>query len=57
MKLNSKITGLELLEEPEQQIISLRVSLIEGEESGISEKSVQDIIAAKESTPIQKSAL
>lgn len=41
--------GLRLLEEHEQKVMALRAALIEGETSGISQRSVQDIISAKES--------
>jgi len=41
--------ALRLLEEHEQKVDALRLALIEGEESGISDRSIQEIIAAKES--------
>jgi antitoxin ParD1/3/4 len=41
--------GLRLLEEQETKLAALRVALIEGEQSGISNRNVQDIwTAAKE---------
>ncbi|MDE1150046.1 MAG: type II toxin-antitoxin system ParD family antitoxin [Azospirillaceae bacterium] len=41
--------GLRLLEEHEAQLATLRAALIEGEESGISDRNVQDIWAAVKS--------
>jgi antitoxin ParD1/3/4 len=38
--------GLRLLEEQETKLAALRAALIEGEESGISNRTVQDIWAA-----------
>ncbi len=38
--------GLRLLEEQETKLAALRAALIEGEESGISNRSVQDIWTA-----------
>jgi antitoxin ParD1/3/4 len=38
--------GLRLLEEQETKLAALRAALIEGEESGVSERGVQDIWAA-----------
>ena len=41
--------GLRLLEEQETKLAALRVALIEGEESGVSDRSVRDIwVAVKE---------
>lgn len=38
--------GLRLLEEQEAKLAALRAALVEGEESGVSARSVHDILAA-----------